>query len=243
GENPREETAEGAGRGVSREVATQMKGVYRVDAHFAAGWVALRFVRDPKTAAAHFARISEGTESPHALSRAGYWQGRAAEAMNQHEQARAFYESAAQYTATYYGQLARARLGLRELGLRGPPAFTPQEHNVLSNLEIVRAVQILYTLGERDMIASIYAELGESGADIAGLAILGELAGKNGDGRAMLLLGEYAYARGLPLDYYAYPTVGLPDYKPIAPPIETAVAYSIARQEGHSNPKLVSSTY
>jgi soluble lytic murein transglycosylase len=228
---------------VARDAAPPMKGFYRVDAHFTAGWVALRYLHDPKTAAAHFARISEGTESPHALSRAGYWQGRAAEAMNQHEQARAFYESAAQYTATYYGQLARARLGLKDLGLRGPPVFTPQEHNVLSNLEVVRAVQILYALGERDMIASIYAEIGESGTDIAGMAMLGELAGKNGDGRAMLLLGEYAYARGLPLDYYAYPTVGLPDYQPIAPPIEAAVAYSIARQESHFNQKVVSSAY
>jgi soluble lytic murein transglycosylase len=228
---------------VAREAAPPMKGFYRVDAHFTAGWVALRYLHDPKTAAGHFARISEGTENPHALSRGGYWQGRAAEAMGQHEQAKAFYESAAQYTAAYYGQLARARLGLRELGLRGPPVFTPQEHNVLSNLEVVRAAQILYTLGERDMIASIYAEIGESGTDIAGMAMLGELAGKNGDGRAMLLLGEYAYARGLPLDYYAYPTVGLPDYQPIAPPIEAAVAYSIARQESHFNQKVVSSAH
>jgi len=228
---------------VAREAAPPMKGFYRVDAHFTAGWVALRYLHDPKTAAAHFARISEGTENPHALSRGGYWQGRAAEAMGQHEQAKAFYESAAQYTATYYGQLARSRLGLRELGLRGPPVFTPQEHNVLSNLEVVRAAQILYTLGERDMIASIYAEIGESGTDIAGMAMMGELAGKNGDGRAMLLLGEYAYARGLPLEYYAYPTVGLPDYQPIAPPIETAVAYSIARQESHFNQKVVSSAH
>jgi soluble lytic murein transglycosylase len=228
---------------VARDAAPPMKGSYRVDAHFTAGWVALRYLHDPKAAAVHFAHIPEGTENPHALSRAGYWQGRAAEAMNQHEQAKAFYETAAQYTATYYGQLARARLGLRDLGLRGPPAFSPQEHNVLSNLEVVRAVQILYTLGERDMLASIYAELGESGTDIAGMAMLGELAGKNGDGRAMLLLGEYAYARGLPLDYYAYPTVGLPDYQPIAPPIEAAVAYSIARQESHFNQKVVSTAY
>jgi soluble lytic murein transglycosylase len=228
---------------VARDAAPPMKGFFRVDAHFTAGWVALRYLHDPKAAAAHFARIPEGTESPHALSRAGYWQGRAAEAMGQHEQAKAFYETAAQYTAAYYGQLARARLGLRDLGLRGPPAFSPQEHNVLSNLEVVRAAQILYTLGERDMLASIYAEIGESGTDIAGMAMLGELAGKNGDGRAMLLLGEYAYARGLPLDYYAYPTVGLPDYQPIAPPIEPAVAYSIARQESHFNQKVVSTAY
>ena len=29
----------------------------------------------------HFARISEGTDNPHALARGGYWQGRAAETM------------------------------------------------------------------------------------------------------------------------------------------------------------------
>ena len=90
------------------------------------------------------------------------------------------------------------------------------------------------------MLASIYAELGESATDVAGMAVLGELAGKHGDGRAMLLLGEAAYGRGLPLDYYAYPIVGLPDYQPIAPPIEAAVAYSIARQESHFNQKVVS---
>src|SRR5262249_55483813 len=100
---------------------------------------------------------------------------------------------------------------------------------------------ILYKLGERDMLASIYAELGESGTDIAGMAVLGELAGKNGDGRAMLLLGEAAYGRGLPLDYYAYPVVGLPDYRPIAPPIEAAVAFSIARKESNFNKKVFSS--
>ena len=163
---------------VARDAAPPMKGFYRVDAHFTAGWVALRFLHDPKTAAAHFARIGESTENPHALSRAGYWQGRAAEAMGQHAQAKAFYETAAQYTAAYYGQLARARLGLKDLGLRGPPVFTPQEHAALSNLEVVRAAEILYTLGERDMLASIYAELGESATDIAGMAMMGELAGE-----------------------------------------------------------------
>ncbi|HKS84246.1 MAG TPA: lytic transglycosylase domain-containing protein [Pseudolabrys sp.] len=228
---------------VARDAAPPLKGFYRIDAYFTAGWVALRYLHDPRAAAQHFAHIVEGTDNPHALARGGYWQGRAAEAMGQHAQAKAYYEMAGQFTATYYGQLARARLGLKDLGLRGPPTFTPQERSVLSNLEVVRAAEILYTLDERDMLASIYAELGESGTDIAGMAILGELAGKHDDGRAMLLLGEYAYARGLPLDYYAYPTVGLPDYRPIAPPIEPAVAYSIARQESHFNQKIVSSAH
>ncbi len=228
---------------VAREAAPPMRGNYRVDAHFTAGWIALRYLHDPATAASHFAHIPEGTDSPHALARGGYWQGRAAEAMGQRAQAKAFYETAAQHTAAYYGQIARARLGLADLGLRGPPSFTPQEQAALSNLEIVRAAEILYALDERDMLTSIFAELGESGTDTAGMAVLGETAGKHGDGRAMVHLGQGAYGRGLPLDYYAFPTVGLPDYKPIAPPIEPAVAYSIARQESHFNQKVVSTAH
>ncbi|MGH6725207.1 MAG: transglycosylase SLT domain-containing protein [Pseudolabrys sp.] len=225
---------------VARNAASPPQGNYRVDRHFTAGWIALRYLHDPKTAAAHFAHITEGTVSPYALARGGYWQGRAAAAMGQRAQAKAYYQMAAQYTATYYGQLARARLGLTELGLRGPPSFTPSERRVLDNLEIVRAAEILYALDQRDMLASIFAELGESGTDIAGMAALAEVAAKHEDGRAMLLLGQSAYNRGLPLDYYAYPVVGLPNYRPIAPPIEPAVAYSIARQESHFNQKIVS---
>lgn len=225
---------------VAREAPSPPKGNYRVDQHFTAGWIALRFLHDPATAAQHFASINEGTNNPHALARGGYWQGRAAEAMGQRSQAKAFYETAAQYTATYYGQLARGRLGLTDLGLRGPPSFTPEEQNLLGNLEIVRAAEILYALDERDMLASMFAELGESGTDVAGMAMLAEAAGKRRDGRAMLLLGKGAYGRGLPLDYYAYPIVGLPDYSPIAPPVEPAVVYSIARQESHFNQKVVS---
>ncbi|MGN6573727.1 MAG: transglycosylase SLT domain-containing protein, partial [Pseudolabrys sp.] len=225
---------------IARDAASPKQGNYRVDQHFTAGWIALRFLHDPKTAMAHFAHILEGTHNPHALSRGGYWLGRAADAAGEHGQARAYYEQAAKYSATYYGQLARARAGLPDLGLHGAAAFSPQERQSLASLEVVRAAELLYELNERDMIASMYAELGESAHDVAGMAMLGELAHKHGDGRAMVLLGSGGYGRGLPLDYYAYPVVGLPKYAPIAPPIEEAVAYSIARQESHFNQKVVS---
>jgi soluble lytic murein transglycosylase len=225
---------------VARDAATPTQANYRADKHFTAGWIALRFLHDAATAATHFAAIDDGTHNPHALSRAGYWQGRAAEAMGQQAQARAFYAKAAEHTATYYGQLARARLGVADLGLRGPPHFSSQERAALSKLEVVRAVEILYALDERDMLASIFAELGESSTDVAGMAMLGEIAAKHDDGRAMLLLGKGGLGRGLPLDYYAYPVIGLPNSSPIAPPIEPAVTYSIARQESHFNQKVVS---
>ncbi len=225
---------------VARDAAPPTQDNWRVDKHFTAGWIALRFLHEPKVAAAHFARIREGTENPHALARAGYWQGRTAEAMGEPDRAKAFYESAAKFTVTYYGQLARARLGLTDLGLRGPTTFTPAERSVLSNLEVVRAAEILYALDQRDMLASMFAEIGVSGADVAGMSVLADVAARHADARAMVLLGRYAHARGLPLDYYAYPTVGLPHYKPIAPPIDQALAYSIARQESSFNQQDVS---
>ena len=225
---------------LARDAAIPTQGNYRVDKHFTAGWIALRFLNDPKTAAGHFAQINGNSSNPHALARGGYWQGRAAEAMGQRAQAKAFYSQAAQYSATYYGQLARARAGLPDLGLVGPPVLTSQETKVLSTLEIVRAAEILYAIDERDMLASMFAELGESATDIAGMAVLGDVAARNNDPRAMLLLGKGGLGRGLPLDYYAYPVAGLPDYKPIAEPVEPALVYSIARQESHFNQKVVS---
>ena len=228
---------------IAIEAVTPSRNVYRVDKYFTAGWIALRFLHDAKTAATLFAHIPQGTNNPHAVSRGEYWQGRAAEAMHQSAKAQAFYTAAAKHSATYYGQLARARLGLRDLGLRGPPKFTDQERKVFANLEVVRAVKLLYALDERNMLASIFAEIGESGSDMAGMATLAEIAGKHGDARAMVLLGETAVRRGLPFDYYAYPVAGLPAYKPIAPPVGPAVAYSIARQESHFNQTVVSGAH
>jgi soluble lytic murein transglycosylase len=225
---------------IARDSPSPPKPNYRVDQHFTAGWIALRYLHDPATAATHFARIPESTTMPHALSRGGYWQGRTAEALGKKEEARAYYRNAAQYSATYYGQLARARLGLTDLGLLDKPHIPPEQHATLTNLEIVRAVDILYSLDERDFIASMFAELGESATDVAGMAMLCETARRHNDGRAMLLLAKAAHNRGLPLDYYAFPTVGLPEYKSIAPPISEAVTYSIARQESHFNQKVVS---
>ena len=46
---------------------------YRADVHFMSGWIALRYLDDPRTAAAHFARIDDGAANPTVLSRANYW--------------------------------------------------------------------------------------------------------------------------------------------------------------------------
>ena len=127
---------------------------------------------------------------------------------------------------------------MTELGLHGPPPLTPAEHRQTGNLEIVRAAEILYALDERDLLASIYAELGDSGTDVAGLTALAEVAGKHGDApRHAAARPGRAIPAGCRSIITPIPTVGVPDYKPIAPPIDPAVAYSIARQESAFQPR------
>jgi soluble lytic murein transglycosylase len=215
---------------VVRDAALPASETYRADFHFMCGWIALRYLNDPKTARGHFARIDEGSVNPIVLARANYWRGRVAEAIGQQDEARASYEAAARYTTAYYGQLACAKLGLEKMELRIPPAADTASGQALAD-ELVRAADMLYTVGERDVAASFVSDLAEQGGDAATLAALGELTGRRNHAHAMLEIGRNALARGLAVDPYAFPTIGIPPHSPIGPAIERSIIYSVARTE------------
>jgi soluble lytic murein transglycosylase len=221
---------------IARDAALPARDIYKTEQEFTAGWIALRFLADPATAAQHFARIGVGSVNPTTLARAGYWQGRAAEAGGHSQEARAAYSAAAEQSTSYYGQLARAKLGLPQIELNGAPAARGRG---IERLEIVRAVQLLYALGEREIAIPIFADMGDNG-DSDALVGLGELASRYSDARGMLLMGKAALNRGLPFDFYAYPVGGIPPFRSIGPDIEQSVIFAIARQESAFNPAVVS---
>jgi soluble lytic murein transglycosylase len=221
---------------IARDAALPARDIYKTEQEFTAGWIALRFLTDPALAAQHFARIGVGSLNPTALARAGYWQGRAAEAAGHAQEARAAYTAAAVQSTSYYGQLARAKLGLPQIELNAAP--TGRSRGV-ERLEIVRAVQLLYELDEREIAVPIFADMGENG-DPDALVGLGELASRYGDARNMLLVGKAALNRGLPFDFYAYPVTGIPPFKSIGPDVEQSIVFAIARQESAFNPAVVS---
>jgi soluble lytic murein transglycosylase len=217
------------------EAAEPTKENSRVERLFMSGWIALRFLDDPASASSYFARIQEVSGHPTSQARSHYWLGRAAEASHRDSQASAEYQMAARASASYYGQLARARLGLGTLALAPPPA-TPDKRTEGQRLELVRALEILYALDERSLIIGLMSGAGEWLDDLGTLSALGELAEQHHDARGMLHLGKPALARGLPLDYYAFPTVGVPRYSPIGPGIDDATLFAIIRQESMFNP-------
>src|SRR6266704_815482 len=215
---------------VVHDAALPANEYYRADFHFMSGWIALRYLNDPATARAHFAHIDDGASNPIVLARANYWRGRTAEAIGANDEMRASYEAAARHPTAYYGQLARARLGLDKIELRLP--LQPDPVNVPAALdELVRAADMLYTLGERDVVLYFVTDLAEQSVDVAALVALGELTGRRNDARAMLQIGKAALGRGLALDPYAFPTIGIPEHSPIGPSIERSIIYSVARTE------------
>jgi len=224
---------------VANGAAAPVNENYRAERHFTAGWIALRFLREPATALGHFARIADGVANPITLARSYYWRGRAAEALGRIEDARADYEVAARYPTAYYGQLARARLGLDGVALRRPPEPPAEDRR----LEVARAFEILYAVDERDLVAIMAADLAEKATDSGALAMLAEIATRHHDARSTLLIGKTALGHGLPFEHYAFPDFGVPSYQPIGPQVEPCIVYSIARQESAFNARVVSSAH
>jgi soluble lytic murein transglycosylase len=213
---------------VVHEAAVPANPYYRAEFHFMPGWIALRFLSDPITALRHFAKIDEGSSDPIVLARAAYWRGRAFEAAGQFDEMKAQYETAARYPTAYYGQLARARLGLGEIAL--PPPLQQAKVDGASS-DLLRAAEMLYAIGELDLVLTFVSDLAQTSSDVGTLRTVGELTANNHDAQAMLVLGKTALARGLAMERYAFPEIGVPTYSPIAPPIDRCMVYSIVRTE------------
>jgi peptidoglycan lytic transglycosylase len=212
---------------VAHEAALPANPYYRADFHFMPGWIALRFMGDPATALQDFARVDEGSADPIVLARAAYWRGRAAEAAGQLKEMRAYYAQAARFPTAYYGQLARARLGLSEIAtLRPPPEHPPDVA-----AELVHAANILYKIDEKGLVRSFMTDLADESGNAAILAALGQLTAQHDDAESMFLMGKTALARGMALDHYAFPAIGVPVYTPVGGKVDRCIVYSIVRTE------------
>ncbi|MBB4039493.1 soluble lytic murein transglycosylase [Microvirga flocculans] len=212
----------------------------QIEAEFHAGWIALRFLSDPATASRHFGTVAKTASTPISVARVAYWQGRAAEAAGQTQDARLFFERAAQNPTTYYGQLAQERLG-RAIVLRNIDPLSADERQAFDRLIPVQAVQWLQRIGEPDLAVSLCSDLAQSLGDPRQLDALAGLAASQQNPRAVLAIGKIALQRGFPLDQHAYPLAAIPDFEPVGDEVEPAMVYAIARQESAFNPRAVSS--
>ena len=206
----------------------------RIDAEWHAGWIALRFEKDAERAAKHFAEAAKIAETPISVARAAYWQGRAADALDKAEAAQAFYARAAEHPVAYYGQLARARLGLNDLPVRRTIAAP------LTHLPGFKAAMLLYDIEAPDLAGQMLIDLSQRLHDTAALEAIADMARQRADAKTLLTIGKIALQRGFPLDEAAFPTFGVPEFPTVGDPMERAIVHAIARQESAFDPAAVS---
>ena len=212
----------------------------KIDTDMLAGFIALRALGDAKTALRHFAAVHREATIPGTTSRALYWQGRCLEAMGDSGSARGAYEKAARYVTSYYGQIARARLGLQDLPIRSLPSPTSTDRATFGSRLSVRAIDLLYRADQRELALPLAGALADDLKSPGEVVLLGAMTQKYKDPRTTLVVGKAGLKNGFPVDALAYPTSGIPSFKPVGPAIETPVVHAIARQESAFNPKAVS---
>ena len=206
----------------------------RIEAEWHAGFIALRFLKKPDVALRHFDAAAGITETPISIARAAYWQGRAYEDLGKAEEAKAAFGKAAEQPVAYYGQLARAKLGLARLPLRRTLAAG------LDTLPGHRAVRLLYRIGERDLATLMLNDLAQRLHTTEALEAIAAIARRETDARAQVGIGKAALQRGFPLDMTAYPVSGIPDFDVLGDPMERAIVHAIARQESAFDPSAMS---
>jgi soluble lytic murein transglycosylase len=210
------------------------------EAHFHAGWYALRFLNEPDRAIPHFEALLKVASKPISRSRAAYWLGRAEEAAGRIEDARTHYSVAAADEVAFYGQLARVKLGHSKLGLPPLPMPTDVDKAAFAGNDLARVMVLLIAAGYEDDCALIYPELARQLPSGGQIKLLVDFIERRGDHQLALQIGKIAAERGLGVERLAYPLEAIPEDARDQKAIETAIVYAIARQESAFNPRAVS---
>lgn len=227
--------AKAAYRLVAAEVAEEQAD--QVEAQFHAGWYALRALKDPDTASRHFKAILKASNRPLSVSRAYYWLGRAAEVAG-NPAAAEFYGKAARYPATFYGQIASAKLKRQTLNV-AYPSPSQEDRARFQSREAVQAISRLEAAGHGHRANRLYIALAEQLDSPGELALLAARAEKSGNHQLSLNVGKTAYGRGIDAAALAFPVGVIPKSANISGSGK-ALAYAIARQESAFNPAAVS---
>ena len=208
-----------------------------VEGEFLAGWIALRYLKDPGTALKHFTRLGEIAPSRTEKARAGYWKGRALEALGRKADAKAQYREASQYTTIYYGQLAREKIGLgtvpEEIPSGKPSAAATAR---VAKDEVVRAFRMVADAGGRGQLPLFLWSFANRFDTVDEMNAVADVVWAEGGAYLSVKLAKAAASRNIDIDSWGYPVRALPDWKHIGKPVERPLVFALARQESEFNP-------
>ncbi|MEQ9333522.1 lytic transglycosylase domain-containing protein [Thalassobaculum sp.] len=205
----------------------QRGGIAFAEAEWLAGWIALRFLDQPADALRHFRQLYENVSTPISLGRAAYWAGRAADALGDSADARAWYGRGAEQATTFYGQLAAARLGATEIALAAADPLSEEKRQAFLARDLVRATASLIRVDRRKLAERFLRTLAYRAADEDESVAIARLAAEHGFTSTAVYAARRAARSGAALIDLGYPLLDpLPDMTP-----EPALVHAIIRQE------------
>jgi soluble lytic murein transglycosylase len=209
-----------------------------VEAEFLAGWVALRFLNEPKTALPHFLALRAAATGSKNIAMAEYWLGRAALALGDPGTAAVHFHGAAKFPQYYYGQLGRQAIDAAPANLSVTPTPVPTKDEIKSFManEAVRAIGIARANDMDRVTPQFFLALARRLTNPGEVVLLAEFAKLSGNAQIALRLAKIAFNRDIPVGDYALPIDVLPSYKSLlTDPVEPALVHALSRQESEFN--------
>ncbi|MGY8959002.1 MAG: lytic transglycosylase domain-containing protein [Alphaproteobacteria bacterium] len=215
----------------------QTKGAAHAEAEWLAGWIALRYLQEPRTAQQHFVDLYRHVKYPVSRARGAYWAGRAAEADGSYETAIKWYRRASTHVTTFYGQMAHLHLpGPGAQIAPRPPTVTKQDKARFERRPFVQIIRGLADLKQRKLLRPFFSQLTRSALKPADWRLLSGLARDIGRNDLAIRVAKQALRKGVVLVDAGYPSS--PIMKGLGPSPE--IIHAIVRQESAFDPKAVS---
>jgi soluble lytic murein transglycosylase len=207
------------------------------DLEWLSGYIALTYLDDAERALRHFQKFRLAVETPISLGRAGYWEGRAYEALGETDMAQIAYAFGGEYQTSFYGLLAAERAGLpMDPALTGTEDVGDWRTSSFADSSVLAAGLLLQKAGEISLAERFLTHLAES-LDARGAAQLANVAFELEEPHIALMIAKRAADGGIVAPAAYYPVVDLGAADPRVPP---ELALAIARRESEFDPGVVS---
>ena len=201
-------------------------------AEWMSGWIALSFLNDPLLAKDHFENFYNNVGYPISTSRGAYWLAKTYQKLGKQEIAKQWFEKAANFLTTYYGQLAFMELNPNKtFELSKDMEISKDYRDYFFKKELVKTIYLLDELNEDKYTKHILRHLANDNIENGSEILAAELATNIDRFDFAIQIAKIASYEKRFHNTYNYPIISTPKYINGRKIPETAFILSIIRQE------------
>jgi len=201
-------------------------------AEWMSGWIALSFLDDPLLAKDHFENFYNNVGYPISVSRGAYWLAKTYQKLGKQNLAQEWFEKAANYLTTYYGQLAFMEINPNKtFELSKDMEVTKDYREYFFKKELVKIIYLLDELNEDKYTKHIIRHLANNDIDKGSEILAAELATNIDRFDFAIQVAKIASYEKRFHNKFNYPIISTPNYINGRKIPDTAFILSIIRQE------------